>query len=252
MFAPPMNIWNWKPFLKLMRLVLRVLFRFRAYNEKAAEVEGPVLLIPNHLSWIDWLFTGLCLDTDWKFVASSVPARHSKFHAWVLSNPRIFLIDNQSPYAVKEMAAHLKNGGKLVLFAEGRMSRTGTLQRLFEGTGFLLQKTGAKVITCHLRGAQRVLASPHRGWKRWFPKVSTHFSDPAGIEMLHAHRRNLAVHSEELARTCKTDRHAWRLPRASSRAWSSRTDIRSCCWLMGERCRPARSSRCPPRVRWRR
>ncbi|MEO2089552.1 MAG: DUF1592 domain-containing protein, partial [Gemmataceae bacterium] len=29
--------------------------------------------------------------------------------------------------------AHLKNGGKLVLFAEGRMSRTGTLQRLFEG-----------------------------------------------------------------------------------------------------------------------
>jgi acyl-[acyl-carrier-protein]-phospholipid O-acyltransferase/long-chain-fatty-acid--[acyl-carrier-protein] ligase len=178
MFAPPMNIWNWKPFLKLMRLVIRVLFRFRAYNEKAAEVEGPVLLIPNHLSWVDWLFTGLCLDTDWKYVASSVPARHSKLHAWILSNPRIFLIDNQSPYAVKEMAAHLKNGGKLVLFAEGRMSRTGTLQRLFEGTGFLLQKTGAKVITCHLRGAQRVLASPHRGWKRWFPKVSAHFSDP--------------------------------------------------------------------------
>ena len=173
-----MNIWACKPFLKFMRLVVRVWFRFRAYNEKAADVNGPVLIIPNHVSWIDWLFVGLCVDPEWKFVASSIPARHSKLHAWILSNPRIFLIDNQSPYAVKEMAAHLEKGGKLILFAEGRMSRTGTLQRLFDGTGFLLQKTGAKVITVHLRGAQRVLASPHRGWTKWFPKVSAHFSDP--------------------------------------------------------------------------
>ena len=173
-----MNIWACRPFLALMRLVLRVWFRFRAYNEKAAQTEGPVLLISNHLSWIDWLFVGLCVDPEWKFVASSVPARNSKLHAWILSNPRIFLIDNQSPYAVKEMAAHLEKGGKLILFAEGRMSRTGTLQRLFEGTGFLLQKTKAKVITCRLHGAQRVLGSPHRGWTKWFPKVSAHFSDP--------------------------------------------------------------------------
>ena len=174
----PMNIWAWKPFLKLMRLLLRVWFRFRAYNEEATRIEGPVLLIPNHLSWIDWLFVGLCVDPDWKFVASVVPTRHSKLHAWILSNPRIILTDNQSPYAVKEMAAHLEKGGKLILFAEGRMSRTGTMQRLFDGSGFLLQKTQAKVITCHLHGAQRVLASPHRGWTKWFPKVSAHFSDP--------------------------------------------------------------------------
>ena len=56
------------------------------------------------------------------------------------------------------MAAHLEKGGKLILFAEGRMSRTGTMQRLFDGSGFLLQKTHAKVITCQLHGAQRVLA----------------------------------------------------------------------------------------------
>ncbi|MBR89741.1 MAG: AMP-dependent synthetase [Verrucomicrobiales bacterium] len=161
-----------------MRLLLRVWFRFRAFNEKAASVKGPVLLIPNHVSWIDWLFVGLCVDPEWKFVASVVPARHSKLHAWILSNPRIFLIDNQSPYAVKEMAAHLEKGGKLILFAEGRMSRTGTLQRLFGGTGFLLQKTGAKVITCRLHGAQRVLSSPHQGWTKWFPRISAHFSDP--------------------------------------------------------------------------
>ncbi len=173
-----MNPWANRLFLAMMRGVLRVLFRWSAVNARAARAPGPLLLVPNHLSWIDWLFVGLALEPDWKFVASSLPARVSRLHAWILSNPRIILIDEGSPYAAKHMAEHLEAGGKLVLFAEGRMSRTGTLQRLFDGTGFLLHKTGARVIFCHLRGAQRVARSPHAGWTKWFPKVTTHFSDP--------------------------------------------------------------------------
>lgn len=173
-----MNLWANRFFLALMRCVLRVLFRWSSFNAQATRAPGPLLLVPNHLSWIDWLFVGLCLEPDWKFVAASVNTRVSRLHAWILSNPRLILIDNESPYAAKHMAEHLEAGGKLVLFAEGRMSRTGTLQRLFEGTGFLLHKTQAKVIFCHLRGAQRVHKSPHPGWTQWFPKVTTHFSEP--------------------------------------------------------------------------
>ena len=173
-----MNIWANRFFLKLMRLVLGVWFRFRAINEEAAKCEGPALLIPNHLSWIDWLFVGLCVDPNWMFAASEMPARTSKLHAWVLSNPRIILIGTDPASALKKMTAHLEAGGKLILFAEGRMSRTGCLQRLFGGTGFLIQKTKPKVITCYLRGAGRVLGSVHGGWTKWFPKVTAHFSDP--------------------------------------------------------------------------
>ena len=173
-----MNIWTSKPFLWLMRLVLRVWFGFRGYNEAATRTEGPVLMVPNHLSWIDWLFVGLCLDNDWKLAASEIPARESKLHAWVLANPRVIPIGVEPAAALKKMTAHLATGGKLVLFAEGRMSHTGTLQRLFDGTGFLIQKTNPKIITCYLRGAARVLGSPHGGWTKWFPKVTAHFSDP--------------------------------------------------------------------------
>jgi acyl-[acyl-carrier-protein]-phospholipid O-acyltransferase/long-chain-fatty-acid--[acyl-carrier-protein] ligase len=183
-----MNIWANRFVLGFMRGVLRVWFRFRAYNEEAAKCDGPVLLIPNHLSWIDWLFVGLCLDTEWKFAASGLQARASWLHKWVLGNPRIILIDPDPAPALKKMAAHLGGGGKLVLFAEGRMSRTGSLQRLFDGTGFLVQKTGAKVITCYLRGAARVLASPHGGWTKWFPKVTAHFSDPVEPPEFKGHK----------------------------------------------------------------
>lgn len=160
----------------LLRLLLRLLFRFRAFNEDALRTPGPVLLIPNHTSWFDWLFIGVCLDSDWKFVTSSTTAQKTWFHKFVMVNSRTFPIDNASPYAVKHMAEFLSKGGKLVLFAEGRISKTGTLMKLFDGTGFLIHKTHAKVITAYLRGAQRLPFSPNSGWKRWFPPVTAHFS----------------------------------------------------------------------------
>jgi acyl-[acyl-carrier-protein]-phospholipid O-acyltransferase/long-chain-fatty-acid--[acyl-carrier-protein] ligase len=158
------------------RFLLRVLFRFRAYDLDALKTPGPVLLVPNHLSWIDWLFLWVCLDEDWKFVTSSISAQTSWLHRKLMINHYTLPIDTGSPYAVKHMAEFLKDGGRLVLFAEGRLSRTGTLMKLFDGTGFLIFKTRAKVITAYLRGAGRLPFSPNPGWKKCFPKVTVHFS----------------------------------------------------------------------------
>ncbi len=161
----------------LIRCLLRVLFGFKAWNEGVLATSGPVLLVPNHVSWLDWLFLAGCLDDDWKFVVSRVSAETSWVHRKIMLNRRTFPIDTNSPYAVKHMAEHLQANGRLVLFAEGRLSRTGCLMKLFDGTGFLLHKTGAKVITCYLRGAQRLPTSPNREQKFWRPRVSAHFSD---------------------------------------------------------------------------
>jgi acyl-[acyl-carrier-protein]-phospholipid O-acyltransferase/long-chain-fatty-acid--[acyl-carrier-protein] ligase len=158
------------------RFLLQVLFRFRAYDLDALKTPGPVLLIPNHRSWFDWLFLWVCLDDDWKFVISSISAQTSWLHRKVMINRYTLPMDTRSPYAVKRMAEFLKGGGRLVLFAEGRLSRTGALMKLFDGTGFLIFKTRARVITAYLRGAERLPFSPNPGWKKCFPKVTAHFS----------------------------------------------------------------------------
>jgi acyl-[acyl-carrier-protein]-phospholipid O-acyltransferase/long-chain-fatty-acid--[acyl-carrier-protein] ligase len=160
----------------VLRFLLQVLFRFRAYDLDALKTPGPVLLIPNHASWIDWLFLWVCLDEDWKFVTSSISARTSWLHRQLMINHYTLPVDPGSPYAVKRMAEFLKGGGRLVLFAEGRLSRTGTLMKLFDGTGFLIFKTKAKVITAYLRGNGRLPFSPNPGWKKCFPKITAHFS----------------------------------------------------------------------------
>ena len=159
-----------------LRWLLRLLYGFRAYNEAALNAPGPVLLLPNHVSWWDWLLIGVCLEKDWRFVTSSTSAETSWFHKRVMINRRTFPVDINSPFAVKRMAEYLQKGGRLVLFPEGRLSHTGSLMKLFDGTGFLIFKTRAKVITALIRGAHRLPFSRNPSRKKWFPRLSTHFS----------------------------------------------------------------------------
>jgi acyl-[acyl-carrier-protein]-phospholipid O-acyltransferase / long-chain-fatty-acid--[acyl-carrier-protein] ligase len=161
----------------LLRLLLRCLYGFRAYNTKVLETPGPVLLLPNHVSWLDWLFLYVSAGDDWKCVVSERVANSSWLHRKIMLNDRTFPIDPESPYAVKHMAEFLQKGGRLAMFPEGRLSRTGTLMKLFDGTGFLIHSTNARVITCYLRGAFRLPYSPNTNRKRWFPKITAHFSE---------------------------------------------------------------------------
>ena len=161
--------------ITLLRWLLRLLYGFKAWNTGVLAQPGPVLLLPNHVSWWDWLMVGVCLEPDWRFVTSSTTAQTSFLHRWLMTGRRTFPVDISSPYAVKHMAQFLQGGGRLVLFPEGRISTTGSLMKLYGGTGFLIQKTGAKVVIGHLRGARRLPFSRNPEPKQWFPRLSAHF-----------------------------------------------------------------------------
>ncbi len=170
---------------QFLHLLLRLWFRFKAYDTAALSTPGPVLLVPNHVSWLDWAFLYAVLDDDWKFVTSATTAEISWLHRRIMVNARTFPVDTNSPYAAKRMAEFLGKGGRLVLFAEGRITLSGSMMKLYDGTGFLLHKTRARVVLCHLRGAVRVPAVRHKGWTQWRPIVSAHFSpalEPPRVE----------------------------------------------------------------------
>jgi len=170
----------------LLIWLLRLLYGFRGYNVEAVRTPGPVLLLPNHVSWWDWMLIVVWLEKDWRFVTSNQTAQTTWIHKWLMVNHRTFPVDMNSPYAVKHIAEYLRKGGRLVLFPEGRLSLTGSMMKLFEGTGFLLSKTHAKIITAYIRNAQHLPFSPNPSTKRWFPRLSVHFSPPLALpELLH-------------------------------------------------------------------
>ncbi len=174
----------------ISRILARILYGFKIHNSEVLKTRGPVLLVPNHASWFDWWLVGICLQEDWKFVVSSTRAESHWIFRFVMRNRFTFPIDNASPFAIKEMSNFLKEGGRLVLFAEGRLTETGSLMKLFEGTGFLLEKTNAKIITCYQRNAHRLPYSKHPGWKKIFPKLTIHFSDPLSAPKSLSERSN--------------------------------------------------------------
>jgi acyl-[acyl-carrier-protein]-phospholipid O-acyltransferase/long-chain-fatty-acid--[acyl-carrier-protein] ligase len=180
---------------KLLRWVFRLCFGMRTFNEEVLRAKGPVMLLPNHTSWFDWILLGVYLEDDWKFVTSRQASEVSFFHKFIMVNRYTFPVDVESPYAVKHMAEFLQAGGRLVLFPEGRLSRTGSLMKLFDGTGFLLFKTKAKVITAYLRGAHRLPFSPNQDRRKLFPRVTIHYSplltppDVGGGSTAHARER---------------------------------------------------------------
>jgi len=161
---------------RFVRWLFGLLYGFRVFNEEVLGTAGPVLLLPNHASWLDWLLLGACLEEDWRFMTSSTAAEASWLHRRLMVNRRTFAVDVNSPYAMKHVAEHLQKGGRLVLFPEGRLTCTGSLMKLFDGTGFLIFKTRAKVITAFLRGTGRLPFSRTPQAKQWFPRLSLHFS----------------------------------------------------------------------------
>jgi acyl-[acyl-carrier-protein]-phospholipid O-acyltransferase / long-chain-fatty-acid--[acyl-carrier-protein] ligase len=163
--------------IRFLNWLVRFLYGYRICNAEVLKSPGPVLLLPNHTSWWDWLLIGVCLPKDWRFAVSREAAEVSWIHKRIMINSRTFPVDMNSPYGVKHMAEYLQKGGRLVLFPEGRLSRTGSLMKLFDGTGFLIYKTRAKVITAYLRDAYRLPFSPSPGKKSWFPRLSVHFSN---------------------------------------------------------------------------
>src|ERR1043166_7228383 len=118
----------------VLRFLVRLLFRLQPFNEAVLKTSGPVLLIPNHVSWLDWVFIGVCLEDDWRFVVSSSSAQVSWLHRKIMLNRRTFPIDTMSPYAAKHMAAYLDGNGRPELFAVGTPSLTRTLIKLLDRT----------------------------------------------------------------------------------------------------------------------
>lgn len=164
----------------LLKQLLQIFFKFRVEGEELLKQEGPVLLVPNHVSWLDWLFLAVVLDDDWKFVVSSRVADKGWLYRKITINSRTFPVEVGSPYGLKEITEYLKTGGRLVLFAEGRLTTSGSLMKLYDGIGFLIQKSEATIISAYLRGVKRLKWVQHDGWTKWFPRVSLHIkqTDP--------------------------------------------------------------------------
>ena len=157
----------------LLRAFLKVLFRIELSGDPSAFINERTLIVANHESFLDGLLIGLMMPVDAVFVVHSQIARRPLF-AFMLRFVKHLAVDSTSPLAMKQIVRLVESGQPVVIFPEGRITRTGSLMKVYDGAAFVAAKTGATIVPVRIDGAARSYFGRLAGVypRKLFPKVS--------------------------------------------------------------------------------
>ena len=110
------------------------------------------LIIANHQSFIDGLLIGLFLPIRPTFVVHTT-VLHKWLFRFLLSFVDYIAVDTTKPMSMKKIAALINQGKPVVIFPEGRITLTGSLMKVYDGTAFIAYKTQAAIIPVWIDGA---------------------------------------------------------------------------------------------------
>jgi 1-acyl-sn-glycerol-3-phosphate acyltransferase len=158
-----------------------IFFRTRGIDADKVPARGPVILAPNHSSFMDHFFLGAFIRRKVCFMAKSQLFKPPM--EWIYSPGGVFPV--RRGYADEEAFitanAILARGGCIAMYSEGGRSRTGKLSETVRpGIGRLALESGATIVPLAIHGSSRV-----RNWKRLrFPKVTVLYGDPIRWERI--------------------------------------------------------------------
>lgn len=155
-------------------------FRARGYGSRNVP-NGPVILAPNHASFMDHFFTGAFIRRRVQFMGKS--QLFKGFGGWMFSHGGVFPVRRgyRDEEAFTTAFEILARGGAVVMYCEGGRSRTGQLaEQARPGIGRLALESGAPVVPVAILGSYQV-----RNWKRLqFPKVTVQYGQPLKFEVV--------------------------------------------------------------------
>ena len=160
---------------------LYALIAFRARGLGSENVPGgPLILAPNHASFMDHFFTGAFVRRRIQFMAKS-QLFHNPIGAYIFGHGGVFPIrrGHADEEAFTTAFAILGRGGAVGMYVEGGRSRNGEVaEQGRPGIGRLALESGAPVVPVAILGSHQV-----RNWKRLqLPRVTVCYGEPLRFE----------------------------------------------------------------------
>jgi 1-acyl-sn-glycerol-3-phosphate acyltransferase len=166
--------WVYDATRMLTSLYAWTFFRARGSDAEKVPDHGPVILAPNHFSFMDHFFAGAFIRRRVRFMAKSqlfVPPMQ-----WIYTHGGVFPVrrGHHDEEAFITAASILERGGAIVMYLEGGRSRSGVLsEQPKRGIGRIALESGAPVVPTAIHGSAQV-----RNWKRGqFPRIRVRYGD---------------------------------------------------------------------------
>ncbi len=168
---------------KFLRWLLILLYKVEITGlDNYTKAGKRVLIIANHTSFLDPLLLGVFLPDDITFAINTQISQRWWLKPF-LRLSRVFPMDPTHPLSLKDLIHYLETDTRTVIFPEGRISVTGSLMKVYDGTGMVADKSGAAVLPVRIAGAQYTHFSKlHRIVRlRFFPKITIQILPPTSI-----------------------------------------------------------------------
>ena len=153
--------------LLFLKTIVGFKYKLEVNGVKNIPSSGGVLLLGNHISWIDWAVVLMATPREVRFVMDKT-IYNKWFLTWLLKIFKCIPISNgSSKTTIQTIAKQLDEGNIVVLFPEGAITRNGHLGEFKRGFEKILEltSTDVKVIPFYIRGL----------WESMFSRASKKF-----------------------------------------------------------------------------
>lgn len=157
----------------ILQTILRCLFRTDVkglnYFQKAGK---RVLIIANHTSLWDGVLLAAFMPERITFAITS-----GWTGKWFMPVIRLLVdfypVDPANPLSIRKLIDLIRQGRKVMIFPEGRITLTGKIMQVYEGAAMIAAKSGAKILPVRINGAQFSTMSyvQDKFYCRIFPKI---------------------------------------------------------------------------------
>ncbi|WP_213318688.1 lysophospholipid acyltransferase family protein [Chlamydiifrater volucris] len=161
----------------LFALIFFLFYRIQVYGKKNLSEKGAVVT-PNHASYYDGIVVQLSIKGPvYHFVKASL--FRSKISNFLMRSVHCLPIERKKNNlsSIKEAAAVVKNGKKLVIYPEGTRTPDGNLQSGQSGAGMLVISLGVPAIPVYVANTYAIF-NRHMKIPRIFKKIPVIFGSP--------------------------------------------------------------------------
>jgi acyl-[acyl-carrier-protein]-phospholipid O-acyltransferase/long-chain-fatty-acid--[acyl-carrier-protein] ligase len=136
----------------LVRFLFRLILRLEVVGDAPRVKPEKMLVVPNHQSFLDGALVQVFLPIKVTWVVHAQIAKLWYFKIGLKFIPHI-TVDATNPMSMKRVLQLIEQGTPVGIFPEGRITTTGSLMKIYDGTAFLAARSGASILPVRIEGA---------------------------------------------------------------------------------------------------